>query len=115
MATLAHITSRQEWEKAQMTGSYEGDTLETQGFIHLCTPYQLLGVAKRFYHGRVGLVVMVIDTERVRSPLRYEPADGDHFPHLFGPLNMDAVLQVIDFSPKEDGSFAMPERLIDAE
>jgi uncharacterized protein (DUF952 family) len=115
MAIVAHITARTDWEKAQMAGAYEGDTLETEGFIHLCMPYQLLDIAKRNYDRQEGLVVMVIDTERVRSPLRYEPADGDHYPHLYGPLNMDAVLQVIDFSPNENGEFEMPDRLANAE
>lgn len=115
MATVVHITPREEWEKAQMSGTYEADTLATEGFIHLCTPYQLLDVAERNFKGHDSLVVMVIDTERVRSPLRYEPADGDHYPHLYGPLNMDAVLQVIDFSPNEEGKFEMPDRLADAE
>lgn len=113
MATIVHITPREDWEKAQLSGSYEGDTLESDGFIHFCLPSQLLDVAEHFYKGQNGLVLLLVDTERVRSPLRYEPSDGDHFPHLYGPLNMDAVLQIIEFNPNDDGSFSMPDRLAD--
>lgn len=115
MAMIVHITPREEWEKAQLSGSYEGDTLDTEGFIHFCLPTQLLEVAERLYRAQEGLVLLLVDTERVRSPLRYEPADGDHFPHLYGPLNMDAVLQVIDFPPDNDGKFTMPDRIADVE
>ena len=115
MATILHVTNRIEWDKAQRRGSYEGDSLETEGFIHMCMPHQLLGVAERYYKGQDGLVVLVVDSERVRSPLRYEPVDNDHFPHLHGALNMDAVLQIIDFPPNSDGSFEMPERLANVE
>jgi uncharacterized protein (DUF952 family) len=111
MTTIVHITTRSEWDKAQRRGSYEGDTLDTEGFIHMCEPHQLLTVAERFYKGHPGLVLLIIDSERVRSPLRYEPNDNDHFPHLYGALNLDAVLQVVDFIPNASGRFEMPERL----
>ena len=111
MATILHITTRTAWEEAQFAGNYTGDTLHSDGFIHLCQPVQLLTVAERFFKGQEGLVVMVVDSERVRSPLRYEQSDGEDFPHLYGPLNMDAVLQVVDFPLNDSGKFELPDRL----
>jgi len=42
------------------------------------------------------------------SELRYEPGGGDVFPHIYGPINSDAVLGEIPFPPQPDGSFDLP-------
>ena len=106
---IYHITTAAHWSRAQSEGAYRGDTLETEGFIHTSLARQLLGVAHRFYRGRSGLVVLCIDPAKLRSELRYEAADiGDHFPHVYGPLNIDAVIEVLDFPVSPDGSFQLP-------
>ena len=45
-------------------------------------------------------MLLVIDTERVRPELRYEqvPAQPDPYPHIYGPLNLDAVVEVRPFA-----------------
>ncbi len=48
MTLILHITPRQDWEKAQVTGIYSTDSLETEGFIHCSTPAQLVKVANSF-------------------------------------------------------------------
>ena len=57
--------------------------------------------------GRSGLVLLGVAIARLQSELRYEAADGDEFPHLYGALNLDAVVQVIDFEPTPTG-FELP-------
>lgn len=90
---LFHITSRAEWEQAREAGEYRPDSLTREGFIHLSHERQWRGAAERFFRGRKGLVLLVIDPERLRHEVREEPADGDVFPHLYGPLNVDAVTE----------------------
>lgn len=111
MAILLHITERDAWERARGEGVYRADSLATEGFIHLSTPTQVLFPANVFYRGREGLVLLVIDPERLTSEVRWEAADGQAFPHLYGPLNADAVTDIIPFEPQEDGTFTLPDPL----
>jgi uncharacterized protein (DUF952 family) len=101
MPEILHVTPRGAWERAVAEGEYRGDTLETEGFIHCCLPGQLAGVISRYFHGLTGLVVLRIRPERLTSPLRWEspPGSTETFPHLYGPLNLGAVVEVI---PLED-------------
>ena len=61
------------------------------------------------FHGRSDLVLLVIDSDRVTAPIRYEDAgSGQRFPHIYGPLGLDAVVAVQDFGPGADGLFERP-------
>jgi uncharacterized protein (DUF952 family) len=90
---LFHITTRAAWEHARHAGEYRPASLASEGFIHLSTEAQWRATLDRFYRGVPDLVLLRIDPSRVRAELRYEPADGDAFPHLYGPLESDAVLE----------------------
>lgn len=107
---ILHITSRNDWEQAVAAGVYRGDTLDSEGFIHCSASRQILGVAEAFYRGRNGLVLLEIDPERVVAPIRWEAiAAPEPFPHIYGPLNVDAVVAVWDFEPLPGGSFELPD------
>ena len=101
MSEILHVTPGALWEEAQAQGEYRGDTLATEGFIHCCLPGQLVGVISRYFLGQTGLVVLRTKPERLTSPLRWEspPGSTEMFPHLYGPLNLDAVVEVV---PLED-------------
>jgi uncharacterized protein (DUF952 family) len=107
---IYHITSLSEWQRAQAAGSYRADTLASQGFIHCSTREQVLPVADRFYAAQTGLVLLCIDPQRLASPPRYENLEGGEtlFPHIYGPLELEAVEAVLPFPPGPDGSFAFP-------
>ena len=111
--TILHITPRSTWEAAQTTGLYRGDTLDTDGFIHCSTIDQILGPANLRFHGQHDLLLLRIDPNKVQSNIIYEDCyeSGDDFPHIYGPLNVDAVIEVIDFPPNQDGSFSLPTKL----
>lgn len=103
MTELLHITERSVWEEARAAGVFEMSTrgrgLHEVGFIHCSLPHQLPGVAELLYGADTDpseLVVLVIDSELVAAPLRWEPPvpGGEDFPHLYGPLPLDAVIRV---------------------
>jgi uncharacterized protein (DUF952 family) len=111
---ILHATSRTAWSAAQKSGKYTADSLAGQGFIHCSKPSQVLRVANLFYAGQHGLVLLVIDPARLASELRWEPgADqpADLFPHVYGPINMEAVVKVLDFEPDAAGKFHIPDGL----
>jgi uncharacterized protein (DUF952 family) len=96
---LVHLCLRREWEQAVQAGVYRAASLDELGFIHLSRPEQIQGVAKRYYAGVQGLVLLWIDPHKLSAEIRWEPSDGRVFPHLYGELNIEAVLSVQDFSP----------------
>jgi uncharacterized protein (DUF952 family) len=108
---IYHITTENDWTAAQSTGSYQADTLTAEGFIHCSTRQQVVPVANRFYHSQPGLVLLAVDIGRLNSGLIWENLEGgqEQFPHIYGPLNLDAVLHVTEFNPKPDGTFVLPE------
>lgn len=114
MAELLHLTEGPLWEAARGIGTYEmstrGRTLQEEGFIHCSLPHQLPAVAEMLYGagsragaGDQDLVVLVIDTERLTAPVRYEPGapGGEEFPHIYGPVPVDAVVEVRPWQRKE--------------
>lgn len=109
-----HITTQAAWDAAAAAGVYTAPSLETQGFIHLSHRHQVARVANAVYAGQRGLVLLAIEPARLRAEVRLEPPDmtipaahevAELFPHLYGPLNTDAVAAVIEFSPDETGKF----------
>ena len=115
MPLILHITRREAWEAAQPVGVYRPASLDAEDFIHLSTVSQIVGTANRFFRGPADdLVLLLIDPDRLRAEVRYEPADGQLFPHLYGPLNTDAVTRVLPFAPQADGTFTLPPELAGA-
>ncbi len=121
IAPILHITSRSEWLAAQASGQYVAPSLASEGFIHCSQLHQVLPVAEKFYGGQAGLVLLVIDPARLASVLKWEApaeggpppgvAEGDPFPHIYGPINPDAVVQVLDFKADGNGRFSLPPAL----
>ena len=107
---IYHITHLTEWDAAKEKGSYQADTLASQGFIHCSAQQQVAPVANRLYAGQLGLVLLQIDPERLNAPVRWENLEGgsELFPHIYGPLATDAVIEVFEFSPQSDGNFKFP-------
>jgi len=112
MDAIFHIAERSQWQDAQLSDLYQPASLATEGFIHCSTAVQVIWVANTFFRGQSELVLLKIEPERLWAELRFDRVEGlGLFPHLYGALNLDAVLQVFDFPPKTDGRFELPEGL----
>ncbi len=114
---ILHITSRAEWNGAQVRGEYIAPSLQSEGFIHCSTEKQVLHVANAFYRGKNDLVLLLLDEAQLKPELKWEapagpPAPGisesDSFPHVFGPINLSAIASVVDFVPDSAGNFILP-------
>ena len=98
MAIIYHVTTKQEWNDANKKGFYTAPSLETEGFIHTSEVQQVAGVLQRYYQGKTDLIKLVINTEKLTSELKYElaPSVNENFPHIYGPINLDAVIDVME-------------------
>lgn len=136
MTLIFHIISRDAALLARHIGEYRAESLSSEGFIHFSGSHQVLGVARRFYAGQHGLVLLAVDASWLKAQLKYEapvhpvaspaplknedfPADerltdNNTFPHLYGPLNFDAVVAMYDFEPDSNGQFSLPAGLLSA-
>ena len=119
MNEFYHIIDRNEWRQAQAAGSYRPESLDSEGFIHCSYPAQILMPANLLYRGQPNLVLLRIDPAKVAVEIRQEAVEvtragrtaQEWFPHIYGPLNPDAVSAVIDFPPGPDGLFTLPPEL----
>lgn len=119
---IYHITSRANWAVAQTSGHYRAPSLESEGFIHCSTRAQVLKVANDFYRGQTDLMLLCIDENLLGAPLIWEApahpnrdksasaADRSLFPHVYGVLNLDSVVAVLDF-PETESGFSLPPNL----
>lgn len=96
MAIIYHITTKAEWQLAAARGRYEAASLAEEGFIHCSEERQIAGVLQRYYAGKTHLLKLSIDTAKLTSSLYYDwsPSVADTFPHIYGPINLDAVFAV---------------------
>jgi uncharacterized protein (DUF952 family) len=94
---IYHITTAEEWKQALFNGFYEAASLQTEGFIHCSTENQVKGVLERYFQGQTNLLKLVIDTEKLTDELRFELSlsVNEEFPHVYGPINLDAVIGVL--------------------
>ncbi|QYO63789.1 DUF952 domain-containing protein [Leptolyngbya sp. 7M] len=110
MVSIFHIAERSQWQAAEADGVYQHPSLQTEGFIHCSTAEQVVWVANSFFRGQQGLVLLWIDSEQLGETLRYDEVEGvGAFPHVYGPIACNAVVQVLQFEPDADGTFALPQ------
>jgi uncharacterized protein (DUF952 family) len=108
---IFHITTEGDWSGAQADGAYSVSTrglmLAQVGFVHCAFEEQVARVANVFFRGVAKLVVLRIAIDRLKPEVRYENLEGGHelFPHVYGQLNLDAVVAVMPLPPERDGSF----------
>lgn len=107
MPVIYHLILQADWERARQTGEVRPTSLAEEGFIHCCQDVaQALPVANRLYAGLDGLLMLEVDTQRLAWPVKHEPSrSGQIYPHIYGPLNTDAVVKVRTMRVGDDGSF----------
>ena len=101
---IYHIVLPAVWERFQGRPSYQAESLATQGFIHCSYENQVEAVLKRYYSNAGTVLILTLDTDKLRSKLVEEPStNGVVYPHLYGRLNFNAVVSV------EERVIAKPE------
>jgi uncharacterized protein (DUF952 family) len=98
MPIIYHVTTAADWKAAQEKGFYDHPSLIAEGFIHCSQEHQVAGVLERYFTGKTDLVKLVIDTNKLTSKFVFDwsPSTADTFPHVYGTINTDAVVDIVE-------------------
>jgi uncharacterized protein (DUF952 family) len=112
--TIYKICSKAALAEAKAKGRFEGSGSDLRdGFIHFSSAEQLEGTLDMHFAGQEDLVLLAVDTERLGERLRWEPSRaGAVFPHLYGPLDVGAVVWTEPIALGPDGRPRLPHRIL---
>jgi uncharacterized protein (DUF952 family) len=98
MPIIYHVTTTSAWKEAKEKGMYEHASFKEEGFIHCSEEHQVAGVLERYFQGQSDLIKLVIDTSKLNSRYvqEWSPSTLDTYPHIYGLINTDAVIEVIN-------------------
>jgi uncharacterized protein (DUF952 family) len=105
---LFHIATIADWSPDRL--SYAPAALAVDGFVHCSLEHQVVRVANQRFAGRQDLVLLCIDPLRLGAPIRYENLEGgdEMFPHVYGPIEVAAIVSAAPFIPSADGWICPP-------
>jgi uncharacterized protein (DUF952 family) len=105
------ICSASAWREAERQGVYRGSADDARdGFIHFSTAPQVAETARKHFAGQRGLFLIEVDADALGQRLRWERSRNDElFPHLFGELDLGAVIGVLQMHMRSDGTHDIPE------
>jgi len=106
------LISEAEHLVAQKLGELLRPSLEDEGFLHASPADQLTRVANKHYRGAQGCRVLAVALDRIQSEVRWEPATGGLYPHVYGPLNMDAVDWAVPAPRDAHGAYSIPPTVL---
>ena len=111
MRSIYKICPASAWREAERRGIYRGSVDDARdGFIHFSTGPQVAGTARRHFFGQTGLFLIEVDADALGRALRWERSRNDElFPHLYGDLDLGAVIGVREMQARADGSHDIPE------
>ncbi len=111
MRKLYKICPERDWREAERQGVYRGSTDDARdGFIHFSLASQVVETARKHFAGQSGLLLIEVDADALGEALRWERSRNDElFPHLYGELDLGAVLGVYDMRARADGTHDIPE------
>ena len=104
---IYHLIPADDVEAALASAEFAPPSLAAEGFIHASEDeVQVVGVANRLYADAGELAALVIDERRVRAEVKREAAaNGERYPHIYGPLERAVVVGVRRLRRGGDGRF----------
>lgn len=104
---IFHLVKKEDWKTQKKESRYHPETLDSDGFIHCSSGKYIEDIANSLFKGEKDVLLIIINTTLVEPELRYENAGNSDikYPHIYGPLNLDAVVDKIELAHEEDGSF----------
>ncbi|MCZ0702902.1 uncharacterized protein (DUF952 family) [Natronobacillus azotifigens] len=110
---ILHCITKSKWDKAKQSPYYGRESVDTCGFIHCSSIENFWRVASNFKEVEEALLLLCIDTNKVESVIKWEDHDncGRKYPHIYGELNLDSVVDVLPFLKNGDGDFIQNKEL----
>jgi uncharacterized protein (DUF952 family) len=98
------------WRNAERDGTFRGSPVDLQdGFIHFSTAAQAAETAAKHFAGQSDLVLLNVDADMFGDKLKWEPSRGGAlFPHLYGDLDVKAVIRVDQLPLGDNGKHKFP-------
>lgn len=111
MRRIYKISPASAWREAERQGAFRGSPDDIRdGYIHFSTPSQVAETARKHFFGQTGLFLVAVDADVLGGALRWESSRNDElFPHLYGELDLGAVLDVQEMHARSDGTHEIPE------
>ncbi|MFN8673154.1 MAG: DUF952 domain-containing protein [Candidatus Sericytochromatia bacterium] len=108
---IVHILEKKDWEYAKKENIYNPKSLEIEGFIHCSKVDQIVGVSNLHYKNKKDMLMIVINENLLINKVLYEDLynEGKSFPHIYGTINIDSIIEVIDFPCNNEGFFELTE------
>lgn len=107
---LYHLVSQNHFDGQPADEPYAPSSLFEEGFIHLsATTEQVTWVANAFYADVVDLVVLVIDEALLTAPVQWDETPDGRFPHLYGPLAREAIVDIVTLGRGADAKYLFVE------
>jgi uncharacterized protein (DUF952 family) len=99
------------WREAERQGVLRGSPVDVRdGFIHFSTAAQVEETARKHFAGQAALFLIAVDADALGDALRWERSRNDElFPHLYGELDLGAVVGIHSMLTRSDGSHDIPE------
>ena len=96
MHTLYKICPATLWREAERASVFRGSEVDHRDkFIHFSTAAQVPETAAKHFAGQSDLLLISVDASMLGSALKWGPSRGGAlFPHLYGPLALEAVKRV---------------------
>lgn len=100
------LASAPLWREAEAAGIFSGAPIDlADGFIHFSTAAQTRETTAKHFSGQSDLMLIAVDADLLKDRLRWEVSRGGQlFPHLYGPLPLDAVRSAEPVPLASDGS-----------
>ena len=104
---IYHIVTPTQWQQFADSIYYEAASLNTEGFIHASTAGQVEATINRYYKNEPTVLLLKIEAQKLNAELKYELAlsVNEYFPHIYGQLNKDAIVEITEVQAAEDGQF----------
>ena len=111
MVKIYKICPASAWREAERQGVYRGSVDDSRdGFIHFSTASQVPETLRKHYFGQRALFLVEVDDEALGAGLRWERSRNEElFPHLYGELDLGAVISVTNLNMRSDGGHDIPE------
>ncbi len=105
MSRIYKLLDAGAWAAAKAEGVFTGSAVDLRdGFIHFSAGDQVQETARLHFHGQANLVLLAVEADRLGSALKWEPSRGGAlFPHLYGVLPVEAVLEARSIALDAEG------------